>query len=181
VQQALADEKERLEAEKTQAVEAAEKKYSSDLERDLGDLTQEIVQRIAASLLAEGGSAPVALPSAAPRPAAAPAQPAPAEEEAAPEAAPAEEDEDDDVVVSADPYIDTPLCTSCNECTKINSQLFAYDGNKQAYIADADAGTFRELVMAAEKCPVKIIHPGKPRDESEQGLDDLIKRAEPFN
>jgi hypothetical protein len=59
--------------------------------------------------------------------------------------------------------------------------MFAYNENKQAYIADADAGTFKELVVAAEKCPVRIIHPGKPRNPSESGLDDLVKRAEPFN
>jgi ferredoxin len=91
------------------------------------------------------------------------------------------EEEEEEAVSFDDPYIDTPLCTSCNDCTKINSKFFAYDANKQAYVADAGAATFREIVTAAEKCPVKIIHPGKPRDPSEPGLDDLIKRAEPFN
>ena len=42
-------------------------------------------------------------------------------------------------------------CTSCDECININKKLFAYDENKQAYIADPKAGTFRELVMGAEK------------------------------
>jgi hypothetical protein len=58
--------------------------------------------------------------------------------------------------------------------------MFVYNDNKQAYIKDANAGTFRQLVEAAETCQVAIIHPGKPRNPNEPGLDELIKRAEPF-
>jgi hypothetical protein len=83
-------------------------------------------------------------------------------------------------VVSDDPYIDTPSCTTCDECTNRNDRMFAYDENKQAYIKDPDAGTFKDLVESAEVCQVAIIHPGKPRNDSEPGLDELIKRAEPF-
>ena len=81
---------------------------------------------------------------------------------------------------SDEPYIETPRCTTCNECTQLNSRLFAYDGNKQAYIADLSAGTYRELVEAAESCQVSIIHPGKPRDPDEAGLEELLERARPF-
>jgi ferredoxin len=88
--------------------------------------------------------------------------------------------EEDDVIALDDPYIDTPLCTSCNDCFKINDRLFAYNENKQAYIADADAGSYKDLVSAAEICPVKIIHPGKPRNPNEEGLEELQKRAQPF-
>jgi hypothetical protein len=85
------------------------------------------------------------------------------------------------VEASADePSIETPRCTTCDECTQINSRMFAYDENKQAYIADVDAGTYRELVEAAESCQVCIIHPGKPRNPNEPNLDELTKRAEPF-
>ena len=42
------------------------------------------------------------------------------------------------------------------------------------------AGTYRQLVEAAESCQVAIIHPGKPRDPNEPGLDELLARAEPF-
>jgi hypothetical protein len=59
--------------------------------------------------------------------------------------------------------------------------MFAYDDNEQAYITDPDAGTYRQLVTAAESCQVAIIHPGKPRNADEQGLDELVARAEPFN
>ena len=58
--------------------------------------------------------------------------------------------------------------------------MFSYDGNKQAFIADVNAGTFAQLVEAAENCQVAIIHPGKPRNPNEAGLEDLIKRAEVF-
>jgi len=170
----VADEKMRLHGEKEQEVAEIEKKYAADLDRDLSDLTREIVARIAAQLMAEDASA---LLPRAPAPPQAPAPAAPAQ--VAVEVV--EEEEEEEAASFDDPYIDTPLCTSCNDCTKINSKFFAYDDNKQAYIADASAATFREIVTAAEKCPVKIIHPGKPRDPSEPGLDDLIKRAEPFN
>ena len=79
-----------------------------------------------------------------------------------------------------DPYIETPRCTTCNECTRLNDRTFAYDGNKQAYIKDADAATYAQLVQAAESCQIAIIHPGKPRDPNEVGLAELIERAQPY-
>lgn len=77
-------------------------------------------------------------------------------------------------------YIETPRCSSCDECTTINKKMFAYDGNKQAYIADITAGTYAQLVEAAESCQVSVIHPGKPRNPNEPGLEELLKRAESF-
>jgi ferredoxin len=96
-------------------------------------------------------------------------------------AEPDEKTAEKEFVVIEEPYIDSYLCTSCNDCININSRMFAYNENKQAYIKDASAGTFKELVKSAEKCPARIIHPGKPKDPNEPGLDKLIKRAEPFN
>ena len=58
--------------------------------------------------------------------------------------------------------------------------MFAYDANKQARIVDPNAGTYRQLVEAAESCQVAVIHPGKPKNPGEAGLDELLKRAEPF-
>jgi hypothetical protein len=77
-------------------------------------------------------------------------------------------------------WIETARCPSCNECQLINDRMFKYNENKQAYIADIAAGTFRQLVEAAEACQVSIIHPGKPRDASEPGLEELLRRAETF-
>lgn len=178
----LAQEKTRLEEAMQRDVASIEEKYVAQLDRDLAGLTEEIVRRIASQLLStDGHAAPamttpvVGLPerSAAPTPAAA------GEGEA--DTTEVEVDEEDDTVSFDEPYIDTPLCTSCNECTKLNGQLFAYNENKQAYIHDRSAGTYRDLVVAAELCPVHIIHPGKPRDTDEPGLDDLIERGARFN
>jgi ferredoxin len=77
-------------------------------------------------------------------------------------------------------YIETVRCSSCNECTLASPKMFAYDQNKQAYIADLKAGTYRQLVEAAESCQVSVIHPGKPWNPDEPGLDELIERARPF-
>jgi ferredoxin len=77
-------------------------------------------------------------------------------------------------------YIETPRCSTCNECIQLNGKMFAYDGNQQAYLADANAGTYAQLVEAAENCQVAVIHPGKPRNPSEPGLEALLKRAEVF-
>ena len=77
-------------------------------------------------------------------------------------------------------WIETARCPSCNECQLINDRMFKYNENKQAYIADIDAGTFRQLVEAAEVCQVSIIHPGTPRNPNEPGLAELVARAEPF-
>ena len=77
-------------------------------------------------------------------------------------------------------YIETERCSTCNECTQINGKMFAYNGNQQAYIKDVNAGTYAQLVEAAESCQVSVIHPGKPRNANEPGLEELLKRAEPF-
>ncbi len=105
---------------------------------------------------------------------------------AAPETAVAEptpeavEAEDEEALVM-EPYIETARCTTCDECTNLNKRMFAYNENKQAYIKDPRGGTFRELVMAAERCPVGIIHPGTPLNPKERDLEKWIKRAERFN
>jgi hypothetical protein len=82
---------------------------------------------------------------------------------------------------SDEPWIETARCPSCGECRNINDRMFDYNENKQAFIKDLSAGTFRQLVEAAESCQVAIIHPGKPRNPNEPGLEELIRRAEPFN
>jgi len=77
-------------------------------------------------------------------------------------------------------YIETVRCSTCNECTQLNPRMFKYNENQQAYIADVKAGTYAQLVEAAESCQVSVIHPGKPWNPSEPGLDELLERAKPF-
>ena len=120
-------------------------------------------------------SRPVAVPEDKPASAAVVAPAAPAAAAAAPVVAEAAPERSAD-----EPYIETARCTSCNECTQINDKMFGYDANKQASIINPDAGTYRQLVEAAENCQISIIHPGKPRNPNEPGLDELMKRAEPF-
>ena len=95
-------------------------------------------------------------------------------------AAPASAPEPEEKRSPDEAYIETPRCTTCNECTQLNDKMFAYNENKQAYIVNPDAGTYAQLVEAAESCQVAIIHPGKPRNPAEPGLPDLLKRAEAF-
>ena len=116
---------------------------------------------------------------AAPEPIDAPDNGAP--EPIAAVAPPAEEPEEDDAPIVEEAYIDTVLCTTCNECTNMNGRMFKYDGNKQAFIADIEAGTFAELVKAAELCPAACIHPGPPRSGDGTVTDDLVARAAAFN
>jgi pyruvate-ferredoxin/flavodoxin oxidoreductase len=87
---------------------------------------------------------------------------------------------DDDAMV-LEAWIDSARCTTCNECTGINKKMFAYNADKQAYIRDGKAGTFQQLVRAAERCPVSIIHPGTPLDPKEKDLDKWVARAAKFN
>jgi ferredoxin len=140
-----------------------------------GDGARESMERLAAALLNREALAAVAPAPAAVAPA------APAAEVAAAPAAPAEAEEEEESLSLDEPYIDTILCTSCNECTNLNNRLFNYDGNKQAFIADAAAGTFAELVKAAKLCPAKCIHPGKPRSGDATATPELVASAAAFN
>jgi hypothetical protein len=136
-------------------------------EREAWEATRqrELAAAVAVAPVAAAGSA-VAMPAATT--ATEPAAAAPAAVEAEPERNPDEA------------YIETIRCSTCNECTLVNPRMFAYDGNKQAYIADLKAGTYKQLVEAAESCQLSIIHPGKPWDPDEPGLEGLLERAKLF-
>lgn len=135
--------------------------------QELGGINSSLTARLVAQEVAAPKVNGQAGTPVVPLPPTAAAQPEPAAE-AEPERAPGE------------PYIETLRCSSCNECIQLNDKMFAYDANKQAYIKDPDSGPYRQLVEAAENCQLSIIHPGRPRNPDEPGLDDLIKRAEPF-
>ncbi|MEO8195328.1 MAG: ferredoxin [Thermoanaerobaculia bacterium] len=77
-------------------------------------------------------------------------------------------------------WIDTVLCTSCDECIRKSPGIFAYNADKQAFIKNPRGGTYRELVVAAEACTAKIIHPGTPWNSAEPDIESLRERARAF-
>ncbi len=79
------------------------------------------------------------------------------------------------------PWLDTELCTSCDECTRLNPKLFAYNADKKAYIKDANGGPYTDLVKAAERCTARVIHPGLPRDRSFKDAAKWIERGQKYN
>ena len=171
---AFEDEKEQLLA--THAEELAQLRNTASTEAMHG-LAQMLLDTDVGSLAEVTlSSGSVAAPTSAPvvEPA---AESGATPETAAPEA-PTEEEEEESFT---EPWVDSVLCTSCNDCLTINDRVFVYDDNKQVYLADATAGTYKEIVEAAEKCPAECIHPGLPLDKSEPNLEALTQRAEPFN
>lgn len=93
--------------------------------------------------------------------------------------APAAAATDDDAAV-IEAWIESERCTTCNECINTNRKMFGYNKDKQAIVKDATAGTFQQLVLAAEKCPVGAIHPGTPLNPNEKDLAKWVERARPF-
>ncbi|MEE9281045.1 MAG: ferredoxin [Myxococcota bacterium] len=161
--------------------------HTEELDQVRRQGSQESMERLAEALLSPDVMAGIAAPAT---PAVRPPEPplavpaleevAPAEERAEEPAAVAQDLEDDPILSFDEPYIDSPLCTTCNECPELNPALFQYDSEKQAFIADASAGTFAELVKAAELCPARCIHPGKPRSDDATASPELIERAAAF-
>ncbi len=79
------------------------------------------------------------------------------------------------------PWLETEECTSCDECIKLNPNIFAYNKDDKAYIKDPQAGPYQDLVKSAEKCTARVIHPGLPGDRTEKDIDKWIKRGEKYN
>jgi pyruvate-ferredoxin/flavodoxin oxidoreductase len=79
------------------------------------------------------------------------------------------------------PWIDTAECTACDECVQLNSKIFEYNADKKAVIKNAEAGPYKDLVKAAERCTARVIHPGLPRNRNEKGIEKWIKRGEKYN
>lgn len=140
------------------------------------DLTQkirtEVVQNIAAGLMQLAGGNGKGLAALVEMPAAAPVAEAVAAGEAAPPATDGE---------YMAPWLETENCTACDECVNLNPKMFAYNENKKAYIKDANAGPYSDLVKAAEKCTAMVIHPGLPADRAEKDIDKWIARGKKFN
>ncbi len=164
-----------LDAMREEQVEELERVRTETAGEALGRLADALVGFDLSAAMPTATGAPVTATAA---PAAAPVEDVGPEAAAEPEAAPEPEEEE---VSFDDPWIESILCTTCNDCTNLNPLMFVYDDNKQAYIADATAGTYAQLVESAEFCPANCIHPGKPLNKDEPDLDDLMKRAEAYN
>ena len=180
IEKVIAEQRAADEAEREQIVKAHEEQLESVRTEAADQVMGQLVDVLMGADLSDvvGGATPMAsMPSTGDISDAAEAKPADEEPVAEKEPEPEPEEE----LSFDEPWLDTAMCTTCDDCMGVNKMVFAYNENKQAYIVDAKAGTFADLVEAAEICPAKCIHPGKPLDPSEPGLDELIARAEPFN
>jgi ferredoxin len=163
-------------AEKTELLA----QFEAELSRVRAEAAGEVMGRLTDVLLGmdfTSGARPsfTASSKAAPLPAAKTTAPEVVAETAS---APVEEEEE---VLVEEPWIDTPLCTSCNDCLAVNPLMFLYNDTNMAVLGDLSAGTYKQMVEAAELCPSKCIHPGQPWNTSEPGLDELKQRAAKFN
>jgi pyruvate-ferredoxin/flavodoxin oxidoreductase len=79
------------------------------------------------------------------------------------------------------PWIDTERCTACDECIRLNPNIFAYNEQKKAVIKDPRGGPYEDLVKAAERCTAGVIHPGMPQNRDRPGIEKWIARAEKHN
>jgi ferredoxin len=197
---AAAAEAARLEAEQARAdlerahAEALARAREQGAQASLHRLAETLVRGDAAAILATTGDrheaaaddhrarhADPAVPPAGPPADTSPSVPSDAPDDARSagdaDGAPAEAE---DEPLLEEPWVDSALCTTCNECTNLNGRLFAYNADKQATIADASAGTYEELVRAAEKCPARCIHPGSPRPGDDTATPELLARAQAF-
>ena len=174
----IAEQQAAIEAERAQL----QKEHAEELEsvrseaagEAMGQLVDVLMGADLSSVVA-GGSQLATMPASEPTVTEEPTEEAVAKEE--PEA----EEEAEDELSFDEPWLDTAMCTTCDDCMGVNKMMFAYNGDKQAFIKDVNAGTYADLVAAAEICPAKCIHPGKPLNPNEPGLDELIARAAPFN
>lgn len=176
VEQAMKNAREDIQSEAEKEIDILKEEHARKIEQVKDESANEAMEKLTAMLLdLDTASIVTTAPSTTPAaPTDAPADEVQAEEEPAAE-------EEDELLTLDEPWIETLLCTTCNECTDINNRMFNYNSDKMAFIADPKAGTFAEMVHAAEECPVNIIHPGVPLNPDEPDLDDLKKRAEKYN
>jgi ferredoxin len=172
-----------IEAERQQIMKAHEEELESVRSEAAGDAMGQLVDVLMGADLTAmaGGGRPLASMPAKVEGSAGTETATETAEQAATEPEPQPEPEPEEELSFDEPWLDTAMCTTCDDCMGINKMMFAYNENKQAILKDPRAGSFADLVKAAEICPAKCIHPGKPLDPNEAGLDELIARAEPFN
>jgi hypothetical protein len=173
----IAEQQATVEAERAQLQKEHEEELENVRSEAAGDAMGQLVDVLMGADLSGvvGGSQMASMPTAEPAVTEEPVEHA--EDAVEPEAVEEAEEE----MSFDEPWLDTAMCTTCDDCMAINKMMFVYNADKQAIIKDPNAGTFAHLVAAAEICPAKCIHPGKPLDPNEAGLEDLIARAAPFN
>jgi len=178
VEKAMDEAREELEAEADKEINVLKEEHAKEIEQVKDETAGQAMEKLTAMLLDLDSAVLVSGPTS--RSTGAPAS---SPTTAAPEDAPVKEapEKKDAGLMSIEAYIDTPLCTTCDECTDLNDKIFEYDGDKLAFIADPKGGPFVDIVEAAELCPVSIIHPGTPQDPNEPGLEDLVERANKYN
>jgi pyruvate-ferredoxin/flavodoxin oxidoreductase len=160
--------------------------YEGQIENLKQTYPQDVARRMAEALIGRGGSvdsfvtAVTSNPAlSAPLPRGNGPQLATAAVPVAAVAVAEEEEAEEDLGLG--PWIDEETCTACDDCMAVNSKLFVYNENKKAIITDPKLGTFKDLVVAAERCPSGSIHPGAPINKKEKDLAKWVERAEPFN
>ncbi len=156
----------------------AKAEFEAELERVKTQTASEVMSRLTDMLLGmDLSSTGVSIKASTPSPTASIELEDASEEEAEDTIEQIEEEEES----FDDAWIDSPLCTTCNDCTDMNPLMFVYNDTNQAILSDLNAGTYKQMVEAAEICPSKCIHPGKPWDDNEDALDELVERAAEFN
>ncbi len=175
IDRVVAEQQAALEAERKQLKQAHEEELESVRTEAAGEAMGQLVDVLMGAdlsdMLDQGGTV-ASMPAG---------ETAPVDEPAATEPEPEPEPEAEEELSFDEPWLDTASCTTCDDCMGVNKMMFAYNDDKQAIIRDPRAGTYADLVEAAEICPAKCIHPGKPLNPDEPGLEELIARAAPFN
>ncbi|UCF39229.1 MAG: 2-oxoacid:acceptor oxidoreductase family protein [Acidobacteriota bacterium] len=185
------DVRDEIAAEKEEEFEArlAEIKaqYDAQIEAMKQSYPQDVARRMAEALMNQGTSIDSFVTTIAAPPAPAVPTPQPSNgpqvavvAKAAPVAVeePEVEEEED---LGLGPWIDADTCTACDDCMAVNPKLFVYNEAGKATISDPKKGTFKDLVVAAERCPSGSIHPGSPLNPKEKDLAKWVERATPFN
>ncbi len=176
--QAAEESRRQAQEEMEATISTLREEHSQELEQARRETAANAMEQLASMLLDMDYSG---MPVSVPPPGELPPPTLPPEVPETPEEIAEVIEEEEEEVSFDEPWIETLRCTTCNECLEINPLVFQYNADKQAFLADVSAGTFKEMVQAAECCPAKCIHPGKPLNQDEPGLDGLVERAAKFN
>ena len=63
----------------------------------------------------------------------------------------------------------------------MNPEIFQYNKAHKAVITNPAGGPYQDLVKAAERCTVRVIHPGLPADPSAPELVRWVGRGRKYN